>query len=426
MKRSTLLLCLVTVLFTACSTSKRIGKYVHSGILKDAAIRHAHTGIVIFEPAADQYWYQYQGEKYFVPASNTKLATCYAALQYLGDSIAAIRYKIDADSTLTIRGLGDPTFLHPDFSRHPVYDFLENFNEIHLQLPAFHQYAGTGWSWDDYPYAYMALRSGLPIYGNLVHFQLDNGALELSPGFFQNNTTITAPITSGFSVIRPWDSNAFTISPGRSHNRSIPFVPDNTTLLGLLEDTLHIPVVIADNDLRLSHTMYSQPVDSLLQIMMHRSDNFFAEQSLLMVAQQLTGHLDEDSAINYLLTHDFKDMPQPPQWVDGSGLSHYNRFSPKDFVFLLRKMKDNFGMEKMETILPTGGEGTLSRLYHDLEGKIYAKTGTLNGVVALSGYLVTKKNKFLIFSILVNNHNTNASHVRKEIEKLVQYIQVKF
>lgn len=399
---------------------------MHSGILKDAAIRHAHTGIVFYEPATDRYWYQYQGEKYFVPASNNKLNTCYAALQYLGDSIAAIRYEISPDSAITLRGLGDPTFLHPDFDRQPVYDFLKRFKAVHLQLPSFHQYAGTGWAWDDFPYAYMALRSGFPIYGNIVTFFLGNGAIKSTPSYFQNRLEITAPLTSGFYVSRPWGSNDFSFSKGKVRRWEYPFVPDNETLVALLTDTLNLPVKVTQKSDSLHHVLYSRPLDSMLKIMMHRSDNFFAEQSLLMVAQKLTGHLNEDSAINYLLSHDFKDMPQPPQWVDGSGLSHYNRFSPRDFVFLLGKMKDNFGMEKMETILPTGGEGTLSSLYQAQKGKIFAKTGTLNGVVALSGFLITNKNKFLIFSILVNNHNTSASHVRKEIEKLVQFIQTKF
>jgi D-alanyl-D-alanine carboxypeptidase/D-alanyl-D-alanine-endopeptidase (penicillin-binding protein 4) len=131
-----------------------------------------------------------------------------------------------------------------------------------------------------------------------------------------------------------------------------------------------------------------------------------------MIGKQLT-----------LLKTDFKSLPQQPSWADGSGLSRYNLFSPKDFVFILNKMKEDFGMERIKTILPTGGTGTISNYYLRDSGYIFAKTGSLNGVLALSGFLYTKKNKLLIFSILVNNHHSSASSIRRAIEKLLQNVR---
>lgn len=58
-------------------------------MLDTKALQAAHVGISIFDPAADKYLYNYQGDKYFVPASNTKLPTCYAAMKYLGDSLTS-------------------------------------------------------------------------------------------------------------------------------------------------------------------------------------------------------------------------------------------------------------------------------------------------------------------------------------------------
>jgi D-alanyl-D-alanine carboxypeptidase/D-alanyl-D-alanine-endopeptidase (penicillin-binding protein 4) len=70
-------------------------------------------------------------------------------------------------------------------------------------------------------------------------------------------------------------------------------------------------------------------------------------------------------------------------------------------------------------ILPGANEGTLENLYRGYEQHIYAKTGTLSNNVALSGFLRTKKNKTFIFSILVNNHNTTAPLVRRQVEKFL-------
>ncbi|HEX4850472.1 MAG TPA: D-alanyl-D-alanine carboxypeptidase, partial [Puia sp.] len=87
--------------------------------------------------------------------------------------------------------------------------------------------------------------------------------------------------------------------------------------------------------------------------------------------------------------------------------------------WLLRKMKDEFGMDRMKRLLPTGGKGTLTNYYKQDSNYIFAKTGSLTGVICLSGYLFSQKNHLLIFSILVNNHNTSSPAIRRAIEKFV-------
>jgi D-alanyl-D-alanine carboxypeptidase/D-alanyl-D-alanine-endopeptidase (penicillin-binding protein 4) len=150
---------------------------------------------------------------------------------------------------------------------------------------------------------------------------------------------------------------------------------------------------------------------------MHRSDNFFAEQTLLMVSNQWFGYMDERAVIDSMLKTDLKGLPDKPRWVDGSGLSRYNLFTPADYIWLLQKVKTEFPMERIKDILPTGNDGTLTNYYKSLEGKVFAKTGTLAGVVALSGYMYARSGKLLLFSTLVNNHNGSAPAVRRAVEK---------
>lgn len=416
------------LIFSSCSVSKKINKSANKDLLQSEGFENAHTGISIYEPATGKYWYNYQANKYFTPASNTKLATCYAAMKYLGDSLVGIKYKPVNDSTVVIKGMADPSFLHNDYTNNPVFTFLKKFKSIQIISSDFDDYLGSGWGWDDYMEDYMAQRSAFPIYGNTLKIHWENdGNLTFMPSYFKTKTVVKEKLLTGFKMKKPWDSNDFTIENGYSKFREIPFNPYEKTLQQLLEDTLHAQVTIIDNYAgTLNHIIHSQPVDSLLKPMMHRSDNFYAEQTLLMVSEKLLGLMSDRRIIDTLLKTDYALMPQKPGWVDGSGLSRYDLFSPKDFVFILNKMKNDFGMERIENILPTGGTGTIRSYYQQDSGYIFVKTGTLNGVVALSGFLYTRKNKLLIFSILVNNHRGSATTIRKGVEKFIQDIRDKY
>jgi D-alanyl-D-alanine carboxypeptidase/D-alanyl-D-alanine-endopeptidase (penicillin-binding protein 4) len=169
--------------------------------------------------------------------------------------------------------------------------------------------------------------------------------------------------------------------------------------------------------------IHSQPTDSVLKPMMHVSDNFFAEQLLLMVARKFNISMNDERVIDTLLKTDLTGLPQKPNWADGSGLSRYNLFSPRDFVFILNKMKNDFSMERIKNIFPTGNEGTLTNYYVPEHGYIFAKTGSLSGVITLSGFLYTRKNKLVIFSVLVNNHSSTGTKVRRAVEKFIEALR---
>lgn len=428
MKKIILAAIALAAILSSCSLSKKINRPATKYLLHDEAFINAHTGISIYEPATGKYWYNYQAEKYFTPASNTKLATCYAAMKYLGDSLIGIKYDAINDSTVIIKGMADPSFVHSDYRNNPVFNFLKQYKHIEIIHPDFKEYLGAGWGWGDYLEDYMAQRSAFPFHGNTVMVNwINEHSLSFLPSYFQQHSVINGNLSNGYNAFRPWDTNDFTFTNGRTKHAEIPFRPDEQTLQNLLKDTLKNHVEIIENySGNLTQIIHSQPTDSLLKPMMHRSDNFFAEQSLLMVSERLLGEMSDKKIIDTLLKTDYRLMPQKPSWVDGSGLSRYDLFSPKDFVFILNKMKDDFGMDRLKNILPTGGTGTITSYYKQDSGYIFVKTGTLNGVVALSGFLYTKKNKLLIFSVLVNNHRSSAISIRKGIEKFIQDLRDKY
>src|SRR5262245_23365485 len=109
------------LLLSSCSIQQKISKSAKQ-VINDSSLLTAHLGISIYEPATGKYWYNYQGDKYFVPASNTKIPTCYSAMKYLGDSLVGARYLIRGNN-VSIFGTGDPTFLHSDYKFQPVFEF---------------------------------------------------------------------------------------------------------------------------------------------------------------------------------------------------------------------------------------------------------------------------------------------------------------
>ncbi len=461
-KLTTLLVCIAAL--ASCSLNRRISKAADALLLGDTVLLNAHTGISIYDPAAGKYLYNYQGDRYFIPASNTKLFTCYAAMKYLGDSLTGLEYR-DFDTAIALRFTGDPTLLHPDFNSHPVLDFLKaEKRKLYADPPTYwkEEALGFGWAWDDYNSSYMAERNPLPIYGNTVTYHLDSlyftgsymakAYWRSTPRWFTQFTDSAIVLPAVLRAKLPvgdtarWHSalKRFSLSRHREANTldrnwggavftrdELPFVTGiNQTALALLAAeqgvTIRESASGADEPLRpglpaaaIIHTVKSQRTDTVLKYMMHRSDNLYAEQLLLMTAYLRLGMMKTGSIIDTLLKTDLAGLPRRPRWVDGCGLSRYNLFTPQDFVFILAKMQREFGMERLQAILPTGGEGTISSYYQALQGRIFVKTGTLSNNCALSGFIRTNKGKWLIFSILANHYPSGATPVRRAVERFL-------
>jgi D-alanyl-D-alanine carboxypeptidase/D-alanyl-D-alanine-endopeptidase (penicillin-binding protein 4) len=120
-----------------------------------------------------------------------------------------------------------------------------------------------------------------------------------------------------------------------------------------------------------------------------------------------------------------KDLPQKPRWVDGSGLSRYNLFTPNDEVYVLDRMIAEFGTDRLEKIFPTGGYGTLKNMFTEESGKIFAKTGSMGNVYCLSGWFYSKEKKPILFSVMINNYVGSFSILKKTVAQWVSDIMKK-
>ena len=423
-----------TCILSACSTQQQITKKASRSFIKDPELQDAHVGILIQDAGNSSSQYSYQSNKLFTPASNLKILSCYAAMKYLPVQLPAAIIT-DIDTAVVITPTGDPTFLHADFQQHPFFETLRSIKKT-LYITDNNWYSpalGPGWSWDDYNYHYMAERSAFPIYGNLIKWFQEKSRKEnpSHPGdttdlFIYSIPDVSWPVNFGrpgkkFIVQRNIHQNSFTLFEGDQHSAatSIPYITNGIeTTLELLKDSLHKAIIKADEGIlsnikgRKKDTIYSQPTDSVLKKMMYRSDNFYADQTLQMISQLTLQKMDETTIIKHLLANDLSGMSTNLTWVDGSGLSRYNQFSPSDMVYVLNKLKTEFPWERVTTIFPTVDNGNKSSSQSNI---IYAKSGSMRGIYCLSGYVFSKKKKWLIFSIMINNHASTASEMRRKV-----------
>ncbi|MBN9296967.1 MAG: D-alanyl-D-alanine carboxypeptidase [Filimonas sp.] len=432
MRKLVLTLTASYALLASCSVQKKIAKRAGEDILNQQPVAGAHIGIGLYDLSANKYLYSYQSDKYFIPASNTKLFTCYAAMKYLGDSLPGVKVLETADN-ITLFPTGDPTFIHNDFVSHPVFEYIKNTGKPLLWNDKGWREKGWGfgWAWDDYESDYMAERSAFPIHGNVLDISGTKASVKIYPSLPVEINNVASKVPGGFvnDAGRKRDSNVFDLHFDGKANKiiSVPFVTNNNReILASVTGKKIEQATAATPSAALLKTIHSQPTDSMLRYMMYRSDNFYAEQSLLMLSNEKLGFISDAAIIDTLLKTDYKDLPQRPKWVDGSGLSRYNLITPQDFITVLKKMKADIDWKRITTILPTGGTGTLSGYYQKIAGRIFAKTGTLSNNVSLSGFLLTKKDHTILFSVMVNNHMGSAPAIRRLVERFLMEIYEKY
>ena len=376
-----------------------------SGIL----IQDLNTGKVIFSHQADQF---------FMPASNAKLATFLMAKSFLGDSIPSFAYLENRD-TLFFWGTGDPTQLNPSFKNTSLIDNLSKSTKVLVYCVPQKEIAplGSGWSWDDYNDSYSAEISSLPLYGNLVGFSVKNQNWEIAPRYFKSAISGTHSFNY---VLRDRLKNEFTLPTLKSEWKvqQVPFVTSATLTAKLLADTLKKDVVVQRKAMNpLAKIQYAGLLDSLYVPMLHESDNMIAEQLLLLIGAKYQWSGEAQDIISRLKKESNFEFLKAARWVDGSGLSRYNLFRPKDFIEILTALSQKVEPTKLHFLLPQSGRsGTLKsvKLKSD-DHVIWAKSGSFSNTYDLSGFFQNSKGKTYVFSIMTNLANHSVAESKRDV-----------
>ncbi|KGK30643.1 D-alanyl-D-alanine carboxypeptidase/D-alanyl-D-alanine-endopeptidase [Cellulophaga sp. E6(2014)] len=420
MRRILFLLLIINSLHS-CSVSKikKIRKETQQAFMKPF-YDNQFLGVFIYDPINNDTLVKYNSEKYFTPASTTKIATLYTALNVLPKNIPTLKYHTTGD-TIYIEGTGDPSLLHPYFKDSTALHFLKGYNHIKLNLNNFKTTAyGPGWAWEDYDAYYQPERSSFPMYGNVLSVY-KNDSITITPSIFKNNIlAMVAP------KARDQHRNIFYNDLNKKDTTVTPFIVDDTLVKSLLDSALNKNVELITKFPEVNkQTVYSIPTDSILKRMMAVSDNFLAEQLLISSSATLSDTLSFRKAQRYILEHHLADLKQPPRWVDGSGLSRYNLFTPESLVHILKKIYMEQSQERIFDLFPAGGvSGTLTNWYGGInEPYLYAKSGSLGNVYCLSGYLRTKSDKTLIFSIMNNHYKQPTEEIKKRMQLVFENLR---
>jgi D-alanyl-D-alanine carboxypeptidase/D-alanyl-D-alanine-endopeptidase (penicillin-binding protein 4) len=160
------------------------------------------------------------------------------------------------------------------------------------------------------------------------------------------------------------------------------------------------------------------------EIMLKSSDNFLAEQLLINTSAKLSDHLNTSNTIVFMERLHFKHMTHKPIWRDGSGLSRYNLFTPRNMVELLDMIYDHLPEQDLFALLPEGGvSGTIKDWYSGNPPYVFAKTGTLSNNHTLSGYIKTSSGRTVLFSFMNNNYPGSSASIKPQMENVLEWIR---
>jgi D-alanyl-D-alanine carboxypeptidase/D-alanyl-D-alanine-endopeptidase (penicillin-binding protein 4) len=170
----------------------------------------------------------------------------------------------------------------------------------------------------------------------------------------------------------------------------------------------------------------SVPVAEDIKVINKTSQNLHAEMLLRLLGKTYgnDGSFEEGTRVvrQFLVNAGIDDNDF--FLYDGSGLSPKDKISPRAFTRLLDYASHQpWGAGWRETLPIAGVDGTLDhRFVNTLKGRMWAKTGTLDEVNALSGYVTTASGRTVAFSILVNNHLPGSNVEQQAIDRIAEAI----
>ena len=431
-------------------------------------------GIAVTTLAGDPVYADRETER-FIPASNTKLFTAAAMFQFvpgleipdpaLGASVRLVPGEGEVPPSLVLVGAGDPALRDSadceadclrELADAVVAQGITRVSDIYADDTAFPREPwGMGWSWNNLPFYFGASVSALTVNGNAAALIVGPGAAEGEPiqavwaagddllevvneavtGRPGSEQTLSVLRSPGTRAVR-LTGNLAVDAAGRNFFLSVddPAVAAAerfARLLAVRGVTVEGGIKVRSrSDAPLAATEFARltppPLRDGVTYLMKDSDNLYAEIMLRHLAHATGGEGADDGlkAVNAMLDEAGIGRAEI-ELFDGSGLSPYNRVTPSATVEFLRWTTVQPWAEAFRATLPVGGQdGSLARRFRGtpLDGRIFAKTGTVQGVNALSGFMQAASGETLVFSVIANDRPADADPVVPLMDKLLLQI----
>ncbi|YAF98340.1 MAG: D-alanyl-D-alanine carboxypeptidase/D-alanyl-D-alanine-endopeptidase [Nodularia sp. CChRGM 3473] len=415
-------------------------------------------GILVKNLASAQTLYNQDAEKYFTPASNTKLLTTAAALQQLGANFR-IRTSVyqDGDGVLRVVGRGDPSLKVPQLQVLAKQLREQGISQVNQLIADDSYFQGEivhpSWEWEDLAAYYGAPVNSLIVNENAsvltVVPQTIGKPLQLKWAepieayqWRVENTSVTTPKDQPglVSVRRDLKGPVLRIQ-GQLAVNSQPditaiavFDPRQNFLRHFRQSLVAAGISVRQmsngtgvkNEQELA-AVESPPLSELLVETNVNSNNLYAEALLraLAIKQPVENNQTTADAGLEVVKNTLTQLGVDPKsyiLVDGSGLSRKNLISPEALVQTLQAMAKSPQAEVFRASLPVAGvSGTLRNRLRDTSavGIVQAKTGTMTGAVSLSGYINAPNYQPLAFSMIVNHSEQPARVVRQAMDEIV-------
>lgn len=437
---------------------------------KDHTFKAAKIGIAIRSLDDGANWYAKAANWNFIPASNTKLVTAALAMEFLpGDFRFTTRMLARGEvrdhvlqGDLILQGGGDPTLTpddlrslahalatgDPDRMIPPIHAVSGRVSLDGSVFPCHGPQLGQRWEQDDLPWYYAAPASALSCNRNALQVVVrgtDIGKpaiVSLIPEsslFSVVNLTVTSgEVTAGSAQILPKGKQIFVsgkLAPGAEFSEKIAARDPERFLLEQTMSALAAEGITvngnrstAEAPVSVLYEHQSVPLPEVIAGMLKVSDNHTAEQLRWTMLAELKLHLPPSQRYAAIL-QDIAERTGIPErslhLVDGSGLSRDNRVTPAAVLDLLGYEYRSPRFCDLYEALPIAGiDGTLrKRLTGTPAGNnARAKTGTMRGVCALSGYVTTRSGDHLAFVIFVNGYRSGSASARGLQDRIVAYL----
>lgn len=375
------------------------------------------VGVYVCRPDGKELYNHFSNLR-MVPASNQKILSSVFAFDIFGSDFQfETKFWREGDNVY-IDAPGDLTITAQQLQLAKKSLKVSGDGFVYVKQP-FRFESGPSWEKDDLAFRYAPQITALCV--NRAQFTvLNSQGIPIVPewaGITIDHTLKVGPSESTFDIKNRRVTIRGHIDPKATNLGSFALPDPDRVAAGLFGRTFiatkRMPTRKPDYIIR------SPKFSEIAKMCLEPSDNLLAE-SFLLTASKASTYSDAAKAF---VEHHSRTSNLPSGAIrpeDGSGMSRHNLVTPFALAQVLRHAYEQPYRDEFLNALPSSGEGTLGSRLPGLN--VIAKTGTLDSVSCLSGYVWLISGEPVVFSIMMNHFVTAAGQARKLQDSIVQAI----